>query len=307
VAFADTKGTVRQNSATPANVLNRTFINSTTYFSEVIRGNWIGESSGEEKLDKERAFDRLSMVATAILYGTLTSDSTEYANISAALWDSFDSKEQEFRLAFMKFSTKTKRTPPIFKATVVRFLKNTTSENEAAHGFAKLLMAIEYTLDKEYEKAETILSKMLLVEDKDYDYNGDEANRRLKEDVKEFIANKGKIYSYSNFNYAVAKYQSQDNLDKRVKLVCTVSEIVPRTNYNLIGSIIGNYDYHFKDVKLSKDAERVLIEVPRRLSNVVTKLTEGKVIVIKGKMSGLETWNDYIGNVPLIKAEKIEY
>lgn len=153
----------------------------------------------------------------------------------------------------------------------------------------------------------------------------------LLDTLDSLVQEKGIYYvPISASDYPNYKFKAKEYLARPVSLTVTVTEVIAEVDRNYIAAIMGelqttgpcrsSYYNHgnyipYSDVandcseltkaEDSRDSRRLIIEVPPGLSDILSGVRRGSVIVVKGEGKGLRFWNNYLGNVPFLKAHKI--
>ncbi|MBU0951934.1 MAG: hypothetical protein KKH91_03785 [Elusimicrobia bacterium] len=282
---------------------------------KLIKLNWIDTANKEEFLKYIQDINTVNALIVDIL-PKVKNDGT--AIIPQNLWENTPKEIQDFGFALIGYYTDVKRLPIFYQNSLkklrVIYENNSTNptimkdseqklKNDLVIRDVYLLLAMECACEKNYIEANKMMNKI-----------ADVPNGRIIT-VQGFIDNKGMPVYYSTFKEI--KYQSKKTKGTLVKFEITVYNIIAGEEKNLMLGILGDfassrpksYPRQVLDwpdqALIEPDIGKLTIEIPEELFEQMS-FRKGEVITVYGKANGLFYWNDVIGNIPLIKANKIE-
>jgi hypothetical protein len=264
---------------------------------------------------------------------------------STLLWNTLDENEKDFAfdvLGLTMMKCKATKPIPVLPPTYLSTLKKveqlyTANTDKRDIYFMYPLLAAANMINGSEKAAKNILSKIQTSCDSEgqvhsartgecwqtFDDSLLENSERIYamlDDIREIIESHG-VY-YEKGLYEKIRLQSQEYKGKSVEFTITISSIFPGIKENYIGGYVGSFSskpqmhsqpgpsfgtmYTEFDEETSKQStSRIKIGVPSLLSDVLTNLKQGDIITVKGKANGLSLWNENIGYVPLVSAEKV--
>ncbi|MCX5782598.1 MAG: hypothetical protein NT145_07875 [Elusimicrobia bacterium] len=311
---------------------------------EIIKGGWINKSTGTEFEEKIAEFEKINSIAADVFCGSIISSKEHQKKgtilVHEDLWKDLSKEEKKFGFEMLRFFEKQKRLPNFYNASLKNIIAKyeadksksnseiieassatfafASSEYDSAMrsipsyvkpNYSYLLLAMQYTCNGEKEKAREMIAGLA-----ETDLNNFPPNK-----IIEYI-NEG---DYFVKDYNEVKLNSENLKGCKTMFTITVTEILAEPGSNVIAGIVGKYSNQpyldtypgpmngqmrnaFEEAILSENSKRILVQVPKELTNQITYFNKGTVIKVKGKVLGLRLWSDYFGYVPLIELTELE-